>query len=121
LMWMSLFHLDLSFVQGDKNGSICILLHANHELKQHHLLTMLPFPTACFWLLCQRSSDHGCMSLLLGLQFYSSDLLAHLCTKIMQFLSLVLCSIACISRSEIVIPPEVLLLLKTVLAILGFL
>jgi hypothetical protein len=24
-MWRSLMHLDLSFVQGDKNGSICIL------------------------------------------------------------------------------------------------
>jgi hypothetical protein len=27
-MWRSLTLLDLSFVQGDKNGSICILLHA---------------------------------------------------------------------------------------------
>ena len=27
--WKSLIHLDLSFVQGDKDGSICILLHAN--------------------------------------------------------------------------------------------
>jgi hypothetical protein len=28
-MWSSLIHLGLSFVQGDKNGSIHILLHAN--------------------------------------------------------------------------------------------
>jgi hypothetical protein len=28
-MWSSLIHLDLSFVQGDKNGSIHIILHAN--------------------------------------------------------------------------------------------
>ena len=28
-MWSSLIHLDLSFVQGGKNGSICILLHDN--------------------------------------------------------------------------------------------
>jgi hypothetical protein len=29
-MWRSLIHTDLSFVQGDKNGSTCILLHADH-------------------------------------------------------------------------------------------
>jgi hypothetical protein len=28
-MWRSLMHLHLSFVQGDKNGSIRILLHDN--------------------------------------------------------------------------------------------
>jgi hypothetical protein len=38
-MWRSFIHLDLSFVQGDKNGSICILLHANCQ----HLLKMLSF------------------------------------------------------------------------------
>jgi len=43
-MWRSLFHLDLSFVQGDKNGSICILLHDDLQLNQHHLLGMLFFP-----------------------------------------------------------------------------
>ena len=41
--WRSLIHLDLSFVQGDKNGSICILLHADCELNQNHLLKMLSF------------------------------------------------------------------------------
>ena len=39
-MWRSLIHLDLSFVQGDKNGSIHIL-HDNRQLCQHHLLKML--------------------------------------------------------------------------------
>jgi hypothetical protein len=39
-MWRSLIHLDLSFVQGDKDGSICILLQTDHQdLNQHHLLT----------------------------------------------------------------------------------
>ena len=42
-MWSSLIHLDLSFVQGDKNGSIHILLHDNCQLCQHHLLKMLSF------------------------------------------------------------------------------
>jgi hypothetical protein len=37
-MWRSLIHLDLSFAQGDKNGSILILLHDNLQLCQHHLL-----------------------------------------------------------------------------------
>jgi hypothetical protein len=43
LMWRSLIHLDLSSVQGDKNGSICILLHDNRQLCLHHLLKMLSF------------------------------------------------------------------------------
>jgi hypothetical protein len=37
LMWRSLIHLDLSFVQGDKNGSTCMLLHANCQLRKHNL------------------------------------------------------------------------------------
>jgi hypothetical protein len=41
--WKSLIHLYLSFVCGDKNGLICILLHAEHQLIQHHLLEMLSF------------------------------------------------------------------------------
>jgi hypothetical protein len=48
-MWSSLIHLDLSFVQVDKNGSIHILLHDNCQLCQHHLLKMLSFfPLDCF-------------------------------------------------------------------------
>jgi hypothetical protein len=42
-MWSSLIHLDLSFVRGDKIGSIHILLHANRQLSQHYLLKMLSF------------------------------------------------------------------------------
>jgi hypothetical protein len=42
-MWRSLTHLELSFVQGVKNGSICILLHDNRQLCLHHLLKMLSF------------------------------------------------------------------------------
>ena len=47
-MWSSLIHLDLSFVQRDKNGSICILLHDNCQLSQHHLLKMLSFSVGWF-------------------------------------------------------------------------
>jgi hypothetical protein len=42
-MWSSLIHLDLTLVQGDKNGSIHILLHDNCQLYQHHSLKMLSF------------------------------------------------------------------------------
>jgi hypothetical protein len=40
-MWSSLIHLDLTLVQGDKYGSIRILLHDNNQLCQHQLLKML--------------------------------------------------------------------------------
>ena len=43
LMWRSLIHLHLSFVQGDKKGSIFILLQAECQLDQHHLLNRLFF------------------------------------------------------------------------------
>jgi hypothetical protein len=42
-MLRSLSHLDLSFVQGDEYGSICILLLIDIQLDQHHLLKMLSF------------------------------------------------------------------------------
>jgi hypothetical protein len=41
--WSSLIHLDLRFVQGNKNGSIHILLHANCQLSQHHFLKILSY------------------------------------------------------------------------------
>jgi hypothetical protein len=40
-MWMSLSHLNLGFVRGNNNGLICILLHGDLQLSQHHLLNML--------------------------------------------------------------------------------
>jgi hypothetical protein len=42
-MLRSLIHLDLSFVHGDKYGSIFIFLHIDCQLDQHHLLKMLSF------------------------------------------------------------------------------
>jgi hypothetical protein len=42
-MYSHLIHLDLIFVQGDRNVPIHILLHANHHLSQHHFLKMLFF------------------------------------------------------------------------------
>ena len=48
LILRSLIHLDLSFVHGDRYGSIFILLHADIQLCQHHLLNMLYFPFYIF-------------------------------------------------------------------------
>jgi hypothetical protein len=42
-VWSYLIHLDLSFVQGDKNGSICIILHDTFQFTQHLFLKMLSF------------------------------------------------------------------------------
>jgi len=42
-MWRSLIYLDWSFIQRNRNGSVCILLHADLQLNQHHLLKMLSF------------------------------------------------------------------------------
>jgi hypothetical protein len=42
-IWRYFIHLDLRFVQGDRNRSIFILLHANFQLNQHHLLKKLSF------------------------------------------------------------------------------
>jgi hypothetical protein len=40
-MFTSLIQLDLSFVQGDRYGIICIPLHAEIQLDQLHFLKML--------------------------------------------------------------------------------
>ena len=47
-MLRSLIHLDLSFVQGDKHSSICILLHANIQLDHHHWLKMFSLSIVFF-------------------------------------------------------------------------
>ena len=70
-----LIHLDLCFVQGDKNGSVCILLHVEHHLNQHHLLNMLSFfPLDDFGIFCKNLVTVGILVLFLDLQFYSIDL-----------------------------------------------
>jgi hypothetical protein len=50
-MLRSLIHLDLSFVPGDKNGSISILLHTDSQLYQHYLLKMFSL-FHCIFLAC---------------------------------------------------------------------
>ena len=38
-----LIHLDLSYVQGDKYLSICILLHTDNQFDKQHLLKIISF------------------------------------------------------------------------------
>lgn len=95
-MLLSLIHLDFSFVHGHKYesiSSICILLQAERKLEEHHLLKKLfLFSTLWFWLLCQGSSVHRFVGQLLGLQSYSINLPACLCTSNMWSLSILLCN-----------------------------
>mgnify|MGYP007133048323 CR=1 FL=1 len=59
-MLRSLIHLDLSFVQGDKYGSIFIFLHTDSQLDQHHLLKMLSFfPLYIFGVLSKINCGEG--------------------------------------------------------------
>jgi hypothetical protein len=46
-MLRSLIHLDLSFVQDDKYGPNCLLLHEDCQLDQHRLSKMLPLFPLC--------------------------------------------------------------------------
>jgi hypothetical protein len=89
-IWFYVEFLDqfvLQLFTGDKNGSVCIPLYAEHHLNQHHLLKMLSFFHWMFWFLCQILSDHKCVNLFLAFQFYSIYLPTCLCTNTMQFLS----------------------------------
>ena len=72
-MLRSLIHVDLRFVQGDKCGSICILLHANIQSDQHHLLKTLFFFSLHSFGFCQESCVHRYVGLFQGLQFNPID------------------------------------------------
>ena len=68
LMWRSLIHLDLSFVQGDKNGSIHILLYDNCQLC---LSVDVPVPCSFYHnsSVVQLNVRHGEVFLLLRIVF----------------------------------------------------
>ena len=77
---------------GHISGPICILLHTDIQLDQHHLLKMLSFFHYIF-LACQKSSVHRGVDTFLGLQFYSIDGPLCLCTNTMRFF---VCSFVCL-------------------------
>ena len=60
-MLRSLIHLDLSFVHGDRYGSIFILLHVDIQLCQHHLLNMLSFFHLIFFASLSKSDVRRCV------------------------------------------------------------
>lgn len=89
--WNSLIYLDLSFVLGDKYGSIYILLHSDIQLDQHYLLKILsfiPLYTYAFFIkvrcqyLCEIMSGSSIL-------FHLFHLLMTVClyANVMQFLS----------------------------------
>jgi hypothetical protein len=88
----TLSHLHLSFVQGDKYGSIFIFLYTYSLIDQLHFLKICSLFHCIFLHLCQRSSVCKCVVLFLGLQFYTNDQCVCLYINTMQFLSLMLCS-----------------------------
>jgi hypothetical protein len=89
-MLSSLIYLDLNFVQGDKYGSIFILLYIGTQLDQCHLLKMLSFFHSM--LVYQKTSVHRSVSLFLDLWFNSIDQPVHFYTSAMLSLSPLLCS-----------------------------
>jgi hypothetical protein len=119
-MWRSLIHLDLSFVQGDKNGSIRILLHDNHQLSQHHLLKNAVF---FFFPLDDFSSfvkDQQTIGVWVCSWVFNSILLIY--QSLYQYHAVfIMIPLYYSMRSGMVNPPELLLLLRIVLTIPGFL
>jgi hypothetical protein len=75
-MLRSLIYLNLSFLQCEKYGSIFIFLHTYRQTSTIYWRCFL-FSLVCFWHHCQGSSDHKCIVLFLGLQFYFID--QHVC------------------------------------------
>jgi hypothetical protein len=118
-MWSSLIQLDLTLVQGDRNFSIHILLHDNNQLCQHHLLEMLSF----FSLDGFTSSveDQVTMGVFVHFWVLNSIPLVYLSVAIPVPRSFTTIALYYNFRSGMVIPPEVLLSLRRVFAILGFL
>ena len=91
-MWSSLIHLDLTLVQGDRNGLILICLHDNRQLCQQHLLKMLSF----FLLngFCSPVKEQVTIPVWVHLWVFNSIPLLLVChyTSTIQFLLQLLCS-----------------------------
>ena len=109
--WRSLIHLVFSFVQGDKNWSIWIILHVNHQMNQHHLLKMSFFYWMVLAPLLKIKWPHGFIS--------GSSILFHwsTCLSLYQYHVVF---IMMVQYSLMVILPEVLLLLRIIFPIFGF-
>jgi hypothetical protein len=111
-MWSSLIHLDLSFVQGNKNGSICILPLDNCQLCQQYLLNMLSF---FHWMVLAPLSRIK-WSYVCGFISGSPSLFhCSTCFSLYQYHAVfITIALQYILMSGMVIPPEILLLLRIV-------
>ena len=69
-MLRSLIHLDLSCVQGDRYGSICISSTCRHPVRPAPFVEdAFFFSIVYFWLLYQKTGIHRCVDLCLSLWF----------------------------------------------------
>jgi hypothetical protein len=120
-MWRSLIHLDLSFVQGDKNGSMRILLHVDHQLNQNHLLKILS--TGIFPLNGFSSFVKDQVNFCVWVHFwvFNSVPLSTYLSLYQYHTAFITIALECSLRSGMVSSPEVLLLLRIVFTILCFL
>lgn len=112
-----IIRLELNFVQDNRNETISTFLHSVIQLNQHRLLMMLFFPS--LWLVYQKSGGHewvwiyvwDCSLIPLINKFFFYDNSILLFFIIFLWYNL---------RSEMMIPPTVLLLYRIVLAIMCF-
>ena len=65
-----LINLDVSFLQDDRYGHTCILLHANIQIDQYHLLKMPSFFHCRFLTSLSKTNVHRYVGLCQGLLFH---------------------------------------------------
>ena len=117
-MLKSLIHLDLSFVQGNRQRYICIRLYADIQLDQHHLLKMI-FLWHIFGFFIKNQ-----MSIDVWIYFCILDLipLIRMPLFLCQYHAVFTTTAFWYSlRSEIVVTSEIFLLCRIILTILVFL
>ena len=83
--------MNLSFVQGDKYGSICSLIHGNIQVDHTFVDDVLSFPLYGFGFFVKNEVFVGVTGLLQGLPFNSIDQPICFYTNTMKFLFFLLC------------------------------
>ena len=72
-MWRSLIHLGLSFVQEIRMDQFTFFYMLTTSWTSTICWKCCLFPIVWFWLFWERSGDHRCVGLFLGLQFCSIE------------------------------------------------
>jgi hypothetical protein len=75
-MFRHLVHLYFGFVQCNKYGSICTLLHSDSHFEEHHLLKMRYFPY-CIFLASQLKKNHASIVVWIFVCVFSLSLLVN--------------------------------------------